>query len=373
MSDDTTHNDGSAGWRDWSYRGSLLLAAVGVLVSLLPLLPVNQWWIRIGDYPRLQLLIGVAAAFAWVAFHLRRTGAKVAAAGLLVAAGVQTWFIFPYTPLASVESEDATRRDPGRMLSVFACNVLQDNDQYADVRRAIANADADVVLLMEVDQTWVEEVASALGEYGTQVLQPLDNTYGMAFYSRIPVDGHEVRHYIKEGIPSIVADVRLGDGTPVRVFCVHPNPPRPGEDTTKRDGELVLVARDVEERGGTTVVVGDMNDVGWSRTSKLFQKISRLLDPRKGRGFFNTFDAKSSVWRYPLDYVYHSDDFRLVSLQRLDPVGSDHYPLTITLSFEPDAEDEQEAPDKDPGDTEDAAEAVDNAKEAAAEEPPPTE
>jgi len=65
--------------------------------------------------------------------------------------------------------------------------------------------------------------------------------------------------------------------------------------------------------------------------------------------------------RYPLDYVFHSDDFRVAELEVLPSIGSDHFPLWIVLSHEPDAEDAQEAPDLDAGDREDAQEAVDAA------------
>jgi hypothetical protein len=101
-----------------------------------------------------------------------------------------------------------------------------------------------------------------------------------------------------------------------------------------------------------------MNDVGWSRTTKLFQKVSKLLDPRKGRGMYPTFNAKSLIWRYPLDHLFHSDDFRLATIRTLPPIGSDHLPLMVELSHEPSAAKEQAAPPLDRNDRKDAAETV---------------
>lgn len=43
----------------------------------------------------------------------------------------------------------------------------------------------------------------------------------------------------------------------------------------------------------------------------------------------------------PLDHVFHSEDFRLVEMKRMPPVGSDHFPIFIALVYQSDAESEQ--------------------------------
>ena len=106
------------------------------------------------------------------------------------------------------------------------------------------------------------------------------------------------------------------------------------------------------------VVCGDRNDVAWSRTTRLFQKTSRLVDPRKGRGLFSTFHARIPLLRFPLDHILHSDDFRLVSMRRLEYVGSDHFPVYAMLSFEPSAKHHQEAPTADSGDKQEAQQTI---------------
>lgn len=102
------------------------------------------------------------------------------------------------------------------------------------------------------------------------------------------------------------------------------------------------MGRRVSEATGPVVVCGDLNDVAWSRSTRLFQKISGLLEPRKGRGFFSTFHARYPGFRVPIDHVFHSDHFRLVKMRRLGYVGSDHFPVHIVLSYEPEAVHEQE-------------------------------
>ena len=72
--------------------------------------------------------------------------------------------------------------------------------------------------------------------------------------------------------------------------------------------------------------------------------MSGLLDPRIGRGFYNTFHAHYPFIRFPLDHCFHSKHFRLISFRRLGKFGSDHFPVFIALSYEPDAAATQEEP-----------------------------
>jgi endonuclease/exonuclease/phosphatase (EEP) superfamily protein YafD len=130
----------------------------------------------------------------------------------------------------------------------------------------------------------------------------------------------------------------------------------------ERDAELLLVGKRVHGAALPVIVCGDLNDVAWSRTTRLFQKTSRLLDPRKGRGLFSTFHARTPGFRFPLDHIFHSDDLRLVEMRRLPYVGSDHFPVYAALSYEPAARDEQEAPAADRADKQEASETISQGK-----------
>ena len=50
------------------------------------------------------------------------------------------------------------------------------------------------------------------------------------------------------------------------------------------------------------------------------------------------------MFRFPLDHVFHSSHFKLVELRRLEHVGSDHFPVLVELSYEPEAQAEQSEP-----------------------------
>src|SRR5690606_10446670 len=108
----------------------------------------------------------------------------------------------------------------------------------------------DVVVLLEPDARWVRALAPLTAHYPHQVLRPLDNAYGMAVYSRLPLVEPRVHELVERDIPSIITGVRLRNGPVVRLYAIHPRPPRPGSDTEERDAELVVVGRRaVRDRG----------------------------------------------------------------------------------------------------------------------------
>ena len=111
-------------------------------------------------------------------------------------------------------------------------------------------------------------------------------------------------------------------------------------------------------------VTAQLNHVG-SRLNQylLFKKISGLLDPRIGRGFFSTYNAFVPLFRYPLDHIFYDPAFRLVSMRRLGFFGSDHFPIYIRLNYEPKHADEQEITPADHSDQEEAQELIDKVKD----------
>lgn len=346
-----------------------LLQIVGTIVvvvlagcTLLPLLPVDTWWIRIGDFPRIQLAIAHAVcAVAFIPARKSRLG-QISIATMTICLGIQIYWVFAWLPIATNEVEWAESEDRGRRIRILSANVLQPNRKTQEVLDVVKERTPDLVILCEINQRWATELEPLKEQFPFHYLHPLENKYGMAMFSRLPISPVEVKHLVRPNVPSLHFDVTLDCGAKCRVVAIHPNPPRPGQSTTARDAELVVAGRDARQHQNC-IVLGDLNDVGWSRTTNLFQEVSGLLDPRKGRGIYPTFDVKSPIWRYPIDHVFHSPTFRVVRIETLRPIGSDHFPLFVELSHEPEAQGDQHAPNLDSGDQEDAEDVVEHGDE----------
>lgn len=221
---------------------------------------------------------------------------------------------------------------------MLVANVLMENEDKVGFSALVKKYNPDILLINEPDQAWADSINEFDGEYPHAIKYPLDNTYGMMLLSKLSLTECSINFLVKDSIPSFFTKIALPSGKLIDFYSVHPEPPQPGKDTYERDTELLIIGKKIRETKNPTIVAGDLNDVGWSVTSKLFRKYSGLVDPREGRGLYNTFNAHLPLLRYPLDHIFYSKEFGLVNLKKLESIGSDHFPMLINLHYEPDGD-----------------------------------
>ena len=314
-----------------------ILAIIVIWLSFWSLIPRDEWWIRGADFPRLQIL--VLGFIAFILFllvdHPWNWLNQLLFVGLMAALAYQLKMVLPYTFIwkKQVKQVKQDQLDPQRQISLVVSNVLTTNTKYHLLIEQIQIHQPDLVLTLETDQNWQNALSVIEADYPYRVPVPLDNLYGMHLYSKLELRETEVKFILSDEIPSIHTTVILRSGQPVQLYCLHPKPPSPTEakDSTLRDAELLIVGDQIKDLDESCIVMGDLNDVAWSRTTRLFQRISGLLDPRVGRHYVNTFHADYPFFRWSLDHVFHSTDFALVHMERLPHVGSDHFPVFLVL------------------------------------------
>ncbi len=346
-----------------------VLTLILVIATALPLLASDAWWVRTLEFPRVQIaLLLIVCVAALAAMGLKRSSILIAIG--FFAFGYQAWRVFPYTVLAPVQAKDIDSCPVGQSVSIMVANVLQDNRDYTRLTREVARQNPDIFIALETDRAWVKAITSDIGrDYPVRRVIPLENTYGMALYSKLPFRALEQRATVEPDIPSLYTAFRLPSGDPFRLIALHPRPPIPGKDSGPRDAELVLAARDVSASDIPVIVAGDLNDVAWSDTTQLFQRLSGLLDPRIGRGQYASFHADYPMARWPLDHIFFSEEFGLISFSTQEHVGSDHFPVSAALCLHPERmTSQQEGMSADADTKEEAAEQLSDGLEQQAEE-----
>lgn len=252
-------------------------------------------------------------------------------------------------------------KQPKNTIKLLTANVYQENQSFQKTIDLISEVSPDVVFLLETNQKWKSAMQVLKKDFPYFIEVPKENTYGLLFYSKLAFENYEINYWIDKEIPSIVADVQVRDER-VRLYGIHPTPPVPQENTesTERDAEILLVGKKAKSFDGPSIVFGDLNDVAWSHTTRLFLRISKMLDPRIGRGMYSTFHAKYPLMRWPLDHFFVSSHFRLIDLKVEKGIDSDHFPISIHLSIQSEIKEKELNASK--GDKKETNEIIEEAK-----------
>lgn len=344
---------------------TLILCTITLAATGLPLINTATWWIRILDFPRIQIAVFtlvvtvLAYFFVDIKWQLKLPLLFI----MIVALVYQIQYVVVYTPLYKTQAKDSNEPVGENSMTLLVSNVLMENDDKVRFHKLVKKHNPDVVLINEPDQKWATSISKLDGDYPYSIKYPMDNTYGMILLSKFPLTESTINFLVKDNIPSVFTKITLPSGSKIDLYGVHPEPPKPGSDTYERDTELLIIGKKIKKTNNPTIVAGDMNDVGWSVTSKLFRKYSKLVDPREGRGLYNTYNVDVPLLRYPLDHIFYSSEFGLIDLKTLKDIGSDHYPLLIRLNYEPDSKNTKEIENTDANEEERVEEKIDKGKE----------
>jgi endonuclease/exonuclease/phosphatase (EEP) superfamily protein YafD len=327
------------------FTAFLIATIILIILTILPIWRYEAWWVRSLDFPRLQLLaISMILLLAeTILFDLTQYTTWGLLVATLLCLAYHAWWILPYSRVFPVEVKSAVGTNRGPSLRIMTANVLTSNRNAKALIELVGEKEPDILVTLESDAWWQARLDTLEPDYPHTIKCPLDNLYGMHVYSKLRMTDSHIEYLVEPDIPSMHTLVSLPSGQKIRTHFLHPAPPSPteNEESSERDAELIIVAKSVAETDVPVIVTGDLNDVAWSETTRLFRKISGLLDPRVGRGMFNTFHADYWFIRWPLDHLFHSKHFTLSRICRLRGFGSDHFALFTELVLEAGRDDQQ--------------------------------
>ncbi len=321
-----------------------ILYTVAVLVALFSILSIFRntpsRYLKMLDFPRIQLfitsliclvvLIVLTKHRKWYNYVMM----SLLALGLLINGN----YLYSYTPFSSVTVPNSPPSiETDKMISILLINVKMKNRNSKKLMEQIENKDPDVILAMEVNKWWDKKLSKIEKEYPYHKEVINDVAYGMALYSKYSFEDITVDNLNNDKIPYIEGLLRVKDNRLVTVHCVHPVPPTHYEDLPDNEGNeekaMKMLGSRVEKADYPSIVIGDFNDVVWSKVDELTHTDNLLFDVRTGRGFYNSYNADNILMRWPLDHIYVTKEFSLKTIERLDYMGSDHYPMYVELTL----------------------------------------
>jgi endonuclease/exonuclease/phosphatase (EEP) superfamily protein YafD len=218
-------------------------------------------------------------------------------------------------------------------MRIMTINVFAINRAYDRMCEAIRAADADVVVLSEIHEHWLEG------------LEPLRQIYphgkamcyrgrgaGIALISRLPLQRVETLRIGPTSVPSVVATLLI-DGQPVTIIGTHPLAPVNRDFARFRNEQLAALAGVVLAQPNPAILLGDLNISPWSVFFADLLRAARLRDTRNGFGVQATWPATwPALLRIPVDHCLVTEGVRVDDRRVGPPVGSDHLPVTLELS-----------------------------------------
>lgn len=356
-----------------------LILGLAVLLSVVTALPWvrSGWWVvRVCDFPRVQFgmvcLLGVVAVGFLMVVGYRSVPMAVALGLFGACTIVQAVYVVPFLPIWPDTVPGATQSAGDERVRVLISNLDYENEQREEVARWLGGYDLDLLVLVEVDDEWMAALGDVRERYEHRLEAVRPEGLGIVLWSKMELSDATVEHLVSDDRPSLRAMIHLPNGWRFAINAVHPTPPGlegddgDRQDSRKRDAELILLAKRIADEPRTArLVVGDLNDAAWSHTTRLFLRLSGMMDPRRGRGLFSTYPASRPLLRFPIDHVFVSDGFRVRDLRRETAPGSDHLAMFADLEL---TETEGVSPDPEKSDREDGEEIIDEGQEDASED-----
>jgi endonuclease/exonuclease/phosphatase (EEP) superfamily protein YafD len=220
----------------------------------------------------------------------------------------------------------------GERLRVVSLNVHAGNPDKAQVLDYLRTTDADVFFLMEVDAEWAAALAELTATHPHQLLRAQEDNFGLAFFSRVPLQSLEVIHTSELGSPSIRARLTHA-GRELAILGIHPPPPIGRQLSQIRDTQLADTAVLVASLDVPVLVVGDLNATPWSHGMQLLRDGTTLGHRSPDPAWTPTWNV-ALVFAIPIDHALITPPL-VVAHREIGPdVGSDHRPQILDIGWQ---------------------------------------
>lgn len=219
---------------------------------------------------------------------------------------------------------------------MLAVNVHTANERFDLVRELVVAQSPDVVLLMEVNQRWLDSLTALKGSYPHQLAEPSEDNFGIALFSRIPMTNAAVLFLGLAGVPSMVTDFEVG-GQRLHLLGTHPLPPGTAAYAALRNNQFAAIAAHVHGQAVPVIVLGDLNATPGSPFFQDLLRDSGLRNTAPGWNLSGSWPAWLPLGKIPLDHCLVSPSLRVTNRRFGSPVGGDHLPLLVDLAVPPSA------------------------------------
>ncbi|MDB6005989.1 MAG: hypothetical protein JWR15_2976 [Prosthecobacter sp.] len=278
------------------------------------------WMFDLFSHFRLQYLL---ACVVILIFALRRRSIWLVLAALISLLW-NAQIVHPFHQTAEI-----ARTSQEKPLRVMTFNVMTGNDNHVAAIEHVLKADADIVCLLEVDDTWHSSLEPLRVKYPHRVEEMNDGDFGVACFTRLPMKSSQVRRFTTWSLPTLVLNLdHLG--RPLTFIGTHPIPPMSPLDAHSWRTQLSGIATLVAGLSGEVILAGDLNATPWCEGM-------RLLREKSGLDFHSADPVWPPTWglylpmMIPIDHVLVKGGLTVQKRTIGPAMGSDHRSVVVDI------------------------------------------
>jgi len=303
------------------FEGSFLAACITILLGLTiaGFFDRYSWLCDLVVHFRVQYAVALLVC-ALLSGFLRSYRIMTAAwIGLLVNLAV---LIVPYWGISRPDTSG------GKRLRVMMINVNTANRLYKTTRTAIRSRAPDILVVEEIDTTWLEQLSLLKKTYPYSCVKTREDNFGIGVFSTLPLVEKEIVYTTNSGVPCVRAAVKFR-GDVITVIGVHSLPPTSRDYWLQRNKQLEELAGWCAAVDGPLLVTGDLNTTPWSHAFRKLLRASGLNDSACNWCYQPTWPVWNWPMRIPIDHVLCSEEIHLIERTAGPDIGSDHLPVSV--------------------------------------------
>ncbi len=252
------------------------------------------------------------------------------AAAFFLFAGINFAIVWPW-----LRVDQTLAQTDGIPVRAMLINVNTHSGDPELVRAELEHWSPTVVVLEEISESWVEDLAPVLAAYPHNIVRPRSDNFGIGIYSQLPLRNTQSKLLSNASVPTLFAEVEWQGGD-FQLIATHPVPPVGAEYSANRNQQLEALAETVNP-AMPTLLVGDLNTTPWNTYFQQLLRDADLIDSSKHRGLQTTWPT--SIWpmRIPLDHVLHTTEIRVLNRWVGSDIGSDHLPVVLDFDLRPNS------------------------------------
>lgn len=271
---------------------------------------------------RIQYLISISLCLIY--FSIRRRWLFTAMNTIIVV--ILLFEIVPYYCPRNIDAEGK------KFVRIYYSNVLTSNENHEGLLEQVKRENPDIIGLVEINSKWTESLAILKSSHPHHEILSREDNFGIALYSKYPLSSTKIRYFGSSWVPTITTKLEVGDRL-VEFILTHPLPPSGVEFFMVRNKHYVEMSNYIEGIDRPLILVGDLNSSLWSPYYKDFMESTGLINSRMGFGVIPTWPRTVLLLRTSLDHVLVSEDISVKEFRRMEDIGSDHFPLSVSLGI----------------------------------------